>query len=214
MDTNQQLANFIKYCLGYIKLTRARTLAAQQKASVQLPKQYFDLAGLLNGDADGDLAQLINLETFYNYDPRKVTDDIADEYQKEKKLANQIVEIYNKFRNDQYTKQTILNFGYFEIEVPLLAESAEDVETEFNEEEVEEGPRTRIDRFPLFSVPVRIENEVRVRREGTKYYVYFADLDIQVNYGVLEGVLGEDLYYQLVEEVGKFEMEGRLTLPI
>lgn len=31
MDANLQLTNFIKYCLGYIKLTRVRNLVAQQK---------------------------------------------------------------------------------------------------------------------------------------------------------------------------------------
>ena len=34
MDHN--LSNFIKYCLGYVKLTRERTVAAQQKYSVSV----------------------------------------------------------------------------------------------------------------------------------------------------------------------------------
>ena len=68
----QNLTNFIKYCLGYVKLTRERTVAAQQKYSVDLPSEHFTLAGLLNGDTDGSLGELINLETFYGYDPKKV----------------------------------------------------------------------------------------------------------------------------------------------
>lgn len=47
------LANFIKYCLGYIKITRERTAIAQQKYSFNLPVKFFSLLGLLNGDTDG-----------------------------------------------------------------------------------------------------------------------------------------------------------------
>jgi len=37
----QKLANFIKYCLGYIRLTRERTVASQQKYSVNLPSGLY-----------------------------------------------------------------------------------------------------------------------------------------------------------------------------
>src|SRR3989338_4282245 len=104
------LLNFIKYCLGYVKLTRQRTTLAQQRYSVNLPADFFELLKLLNGNTDGEVAELINLETFYKYDPREVPEDEADNYEKEKELANKIENIYNKYRNDQYTKQVILSF--------------------------------------------------------------------------------------------------------
>jgi len=47
-----------------------------------------------------------------------------------------------------------------------------------------------------------------------KYVVYFVDPEVQVNVGMLESLLGDDLYYQLVEELGHYELEGKLTLPI
>ena len=73
-------------------------------------------------------------------------------------------------------------------------------------------PKTKIDRYPLFSVPVKIEKEI----EGGagKYSVYFVDPEVQVNAGMIEPILGEDLYYRLLEELGQYEMEEKLTLPI
>jgi hypothetical protein len=50
---NNIILNFIKYCLDYAKITRERATLAQQKYSVNLPTEFFELAGLLNGDSDG-----------------------------------------------------------------------------------------------------------------------------------------------------------------
>lgn len=209
---DQNLANFIKYCLGYIKLTRERTVAAQQKYSVVLPKEHFGLLGLLNGDVDGSTGELIALDTFYSYDPKEVPKTKKEQYEKEKELANKIQDIYNKYRNDQFTKQIIFNFGYFEIELPL--EPNGDV-VNLDGEEVEEPAtvKTKIDRYPLFALPVRIEKEISKGGVG-KYFIYFVDSEIQVNIGMLEAILGEDLYFQLLEEMGKYEIDGRLSLPI
>ena len=123
MDNN--LSNFIKYCLGYVKLTRERTVLAQQKYSVNIPAAYFGLLGLLNGDTDEKIGELINLNTLYKYNPKEVPANETVEYNKEKELANKIDDIYSKYRNDQYTKQVILSFGYFEIEIPI--ESSSDI---------------------------------------------------------------------------------------
>lgn len=214
------LQNFIKYCLGYIKITRERTALAQQKYSVDLPSEFFGLLGLLNGDSDEKMGELINLKTFYKYDPKGLPKDEIENYENEKALANKIEDIYNKHRNDQYTKQVILSFGYFEIEIPIENEDGDIVlesedntqETLFDDKEEENG-KTKIDRFPLFSVPVRIEKNISKKGVG-EYTVYFVDPEVQVNIGMLESVLGEDLYFQLLEEMGKYEMDGKLTLPI
>lgn len=98
MDYN--LLNFIKYCLGYVKITREKRILSQQKYSVGLPMEYFGLSGLLNGDTDGKLDELINLKLFYKYDPKDVPENEIDSYEKEKELANNIEDIYNKYRND------------------------------------------------------------------------------------------------------------------
>lgn len=205
------MLNFIKYCLGYVKLTRQRGFLAQQKYAVNLPQEYLGLQGLLNGGTDDSLGELINLETFYSYDPKKVPENKRGKYEQEKELANEIEEIYNKYRNDQFTKQIIFSFGYFEIEIPIEVE-AEEVSIEAEESEETAAPRTRIDRFPLFSIPVKIEKEFE--RGVGKYLLYFIDQEVQVNIGLLEPVLGEDLYYQLVDELGRYEIDGKLTLPL
>lgn len=205
------LQNFIKYCLGYVKITRERTTLAQQKYSVDLPTDFFGLLGLLNGDADEKMGELINLKTFYKFDPKDLPENELVNYEREKALANKIEDIYNKHRNDQYTKQVILSFGYFEIEIPI--EGNGDVFTEEDQENEEKEIKTKIDRYPLFSVPVRIEKNISRKGVG-EYTVYFVDPEVQVNIGMLESILGEDLYFQLLEEMGKYEMDGKLTLPI
>ena len=211
----QKLANFIKYCLGYIRFTRERTVASQQKYSVNLPNEHFSIAGLLNGDADGSLAEMINLETFYSYDPKEVPKTKLEQYAKEKELANKIEDIYNKYRNDQFTKQIVFSFGYFEVELPI--ESDVDVLTLENGENGEEddlfAKQVKIDRYPLFTIPIKIEKEISKQGVG-KYFILAVDPEIQVNIGMLEPILGEDLYFQLLEETGTYEMEGSLTLPI
>src|SRR3989338_11571838 len=149
MDNN--LLNFIKYCLGYVKLTRERTVAAQQKYSVNLPTEFFGLLGLLNGDTDEKVGELIDLKIFYKYDPKDVPKNEAEDYEKEKELANKIDDIYSKYRNDQYTKQIILSFGYFEIEIPIEDDSDVIMSEEQEEVEEEKQVKTKIDRYPLFS---------------------------------------------------------------
>lgn len=207
----QDLLNFIKYCLGYVKLTRDRTFASQQRLSVNLPKEHFGLVGLLNGETDGNLGESINLETFYKYDPKDVPEESEAQYEIEKEFANKIEDIYNKYRNDQFTKQVIFNFGYFEIELPVINENDIEVANGTPEEEVEPA-KTKIDRYPLFSLPVRIEKD---NKDGVgRYYIYSVDPEVQVNIAMLQDILGEDLYFQLLEEMGKYEVEGRLTLPL
>ena len=212
MDNN--LSNFIKYCLGYVKLTRERTALAQQKYSVNLPTEFFGLLGLLNGDTDEKVGELVNLKTFYKYDPKDVPEDEVGDYEKEKELANKIDDIYSKYRNDQYTKQIILSFGYFEIEIPIES-NGDIISPDEQEEDMEEKPiKTKIDRYPLFSLPVKIEQEFNKKTGAKEYSIYFVDPEVQVNIGMLEPILGEDLYFQLLEEMGKYEIEGQFTLPI
>ncbi len=154
---DKELLNYIKYCLGYVRITREKTAVAQQKYSVNLPTEYFELVGLLNGDTDGNVGELINLETFYKYDPKKVPKEEKEDCEKEKTFANKIEDIYNKYRNDQFTKQIVLNFGYFEVELPIEENGVLDFEED--EEEITEI-KTKTDRYPLFSIPIKIEREL------------------------------------------------------
>ena len=207
MNTELNLADYIKYCHEYISLTRRRTLAVQQKHSIHLPEEYFSLLDLLNLDLDGRIEEPINLETFYSLDPKDVTEEKQKEYEREKVLANRIEEIYNKYRNDQFTKQIFLSFGYFETEIPV---ESEENETTIESEEGEElkASHPKVDRYPLFALPVRIE------KENGKYVVYTIDPEIQVNIGMLQPILGDDAYLHLVGEIRQYEREEKLSLPI
>ncbi len=207
---DKELLNYIKYCLGYVRITREKTTVTQQKYSVNLPTEYFELVGLLNGDTDGNLGELINLETFYKYDPKKVSKEEKEDYEKEKAFANKIEDIYNKYQNDQFTKQIVLNFGYFEVELPIEENGILDSE---EDEEENKEIKTKIDRYPLFSLPIKIEKEISKSGVG-KYHVYAIDPEIQVNIGVLESILGDDLYFQLLDEMGKYEIDSKFILPI
>lgn len=129
-----QLNNFIKYCLGYIKLTRRRGFAAQKKYSAELSKEYFTLTNFLGTDIELTRGKLIDLDTFYSHDPNRVPASLQDKYRREKEFANKLEEIYNQHKNNQFTKQVVLHFGYFQIEIPLEGD-----ESEANFED-EEGP--------------------------------------------------------------------------
>lgn len=218
---DQNLTNFIKYCLGYINITRQRGFFSQQKSSIELSNKYLNLEGLLNGDLDGRVEEVINLSTYYAYDPKDVSEDLEDQYQQERRIANKIQDVYNKYRNDQYRKQIVLHFGHFEIEIPKAEdENEKDIDLEetentrekqaalFEEKEDDIENKNVKQRYPLFSLPIRIEEE-----DG-KYYSYTIEPEIQVNIGSLEFLLGEDLYYRLLEKIGKYEMDEELTLPI
>lgn len=201
-----KLENYIKYCLGYIKLTRRRSYLAQLKLSVDISENYFDLRGLLNGDLDGRESEQIKLETFYSFDPKKVPEEKLKEYEEQKSIASKIEEIYNKYRNTPYTKQILLNFGYLKIEIPIdESEQVEDIDEDNDKNEKPE--KLKVDKYPLFTLPINIE-----KNKG-KYEVFAFDPTIQINIGSLEPLLGSDSYYQLVEDLGNFEIEGKLSIP-
>lgn len=147
-------------------------------------------------------------------------------------LANKIDEIRNKHKNDQFTKQIMINFGYLEIEIPIeIEENNIDIENEdiednkviqiglfeetvVKDKDIEKLKKSlgKIDRYPLFSLSVKIEKIIE--RGVGRYFVYPVDTEVQVNVGMLETTLGEDLYYQLLDEIGRYEVEERFTLPI
>lgn len=204
---NMDLSNFIKYCLGYIKLTRQRHFLAQKKFSVELAEKYLDLTTILS--AEGETQQMINLEVFYKFDPKKVPEEDRQQYEEEKAIALKIEDIYSKHMNDQFTKQVSLSFGYFEIEVPIEIDGNEEEEEGQEDGQLEMFAAKKIDRYPLFSFGVKIEKD-----QAGRYFLAAVDEEVQTNLSVLETILGEDLYYQLVEEVGKHEIDGMLSIPI
>ncbi|MFH1509511.1 MAG: AAA domain-containing protein [bacterium] len=202
---NDNLENYIKYCLDYVKLARQRNFASQRKNFVSISEEQVSLIGLLNGDTDGHLEELLKLDIFYSLDPKQVTEKDSEQYEKEKSIASKVEDIYSKYRNNEYIKQIVLNFGFFEIELPVL----ENDDTNDTDDDLPEDFSKRVDRFPLFSMPIHIEKKSR-----GKYHIYTSNTEVQVNTSLLEDVLGENLFYQLIEEIKILEDKGDLNIPI
>ncbi|MCX6782553.1 MAG: AAA domain-containing protein [Candidatus Levybacteria bacterium] len=208
------LANFIKYCLGYVKLSKQRSFLSQQKQSLKLSGNQINLEGLLNGDVDGQLAEIINLGTFYSNDPKNVQEEDEEKYLEEKDIANKIDYIHSKYRNDQFTKEISLNFGYFQIEIELEAEA--DLESDDDPKDKPKEIKIKVDEYPIFSLPVKIEKQIE--KGVAKYYLFYSDQEIKINLSVLEKIFEaskkSDLFYQLLEEIGKDEVSGKFALPV
>ena len=227
MEMNQlPLSNLLKYCLGYMRLTSRRYYAAQDRYAIFLSEDTFDLSPLLESDVIESSSCPIRLPVFYSTTPKELTQAIEKQYQKEKLIAEKIEEIYNKYKNDEFTKQINLNFGYYEIELPMDTENLDTPEdTEeylssksksssngqsldlFNPQQSVQQ-KARIERHPLFSIPILIE------KDNGKYYIRPADPEIQPNISVLEPVIGEERLLQVIEEFGRYETDGSFTLPI
>lgn len=120
-----------------MRLTSRRSYSVQDKFAVFLDKETFDLSVLLATDVNESLSCLINLPVFYSVKPKELKPEIEKQYRKEKLIAEKIEEIYNKYKNDEFTKQINLNFGYYEIELPP------DIENLDTPEEIEEQLRSK-----------------------------------------------------------------------
>jgi len=214
------LISFVKYCLGYVKLTKKRILASSKNKSLNLSLKYLDVSQLLVGDQNSDDARpsnvlspdyLVKLDTFYKYSPEKVPTDKQVLYDKEKALANKIEELNNIYREDQYTKQIFLEFGCFEVELPVEIESLETEKCD-TEQKITMAQKPQVKQHRLFCLPVKIEK--KIEKDIGRYFIYPVDTEIQINLDVLEPILGEDLYFQVISQIGKYEHEGRLRFPM
>ena len=209
------LTNFVKYCLGYVKLTRKRSFASRDRDVdfIKLSNKRLDLSQIILHDLDDENISkknsgLIHFDVFYKYYPKEVPDNKLAKYEKEKAIAQKIEDLCNKYRIDPYTKQILLQFGCFEIELPIegcVAESDASANGQISNQ-------FKIDHYCLFSLPVKIEK--KIEKDIGKYFIYPADTEVQVDIEMLESVLGEDLYFQIISKIGRYEIEGKFTLPI
>ncbi|MFA6524423.1 MAG: AAA domain-containing protein [Candidatus Paceibacterota bacterium] len=214
------LNSYIKYCLGYLSLTRPTGFNRGTSLDIKLPQKYFSLTNLINGDTDGNLSEIVNLDCYYNTDPKDITEEIAEQYKAEKALALQIDEIYNKAKNDSFTKETILRFGKFDFEVleePIIE----------NEEEVEENIQLKLienaeaklvlKQFYLFSLPVRVDKE-KDKNNTDRYSITPVDFEVRLNlpplYEIFRTYKKEDLVYEFLNDYVKMESEEAFSIPI
>ncbi len=214
------LNSYIKYCLGYLSLTRPTGFNRGTSLDIKLPQKYFSLPLLINGDTDGNLSEIVNLDCYYNTDPKDITDKIADQYREEKALALQIDEIYNKAKNDTFTKETILRFGKFDFEVleePII-ETEEDIEENEKQKSTEkEEAKLVLKQFYLFSLPVRIDKE-KDKNNTDRYSITPVDFEVRLNlpplYEIFRTYKKEDLVYEFLNDYVKMESEEAFSIPI
>ena len=70
------LNSYIKYCLGYLSLTKPTGFNRGTSLDIGLPQKYFSLEKLINGNVDGNLSEIVNLNLYYKTDPKDVTEEI------------------------------------------------------------------------------------------------------------------------------------------
>lgn len=214
------LNSYIKYCLGYLSLTRPTGFNRGTSIDIKLPHKYFSLTDLINGDIDGKLSEVINLECYYNTDPKDITDEIAERYKEEKALALQVDEIYNKAKNDTFTKEAILRFGKFDFEVleePIVETTEEGVELGTQKDTLEEEAKLVSRQFYLFSLPVRVDKE-KDKNNIDRYSITPVDSEVRLNlqplYEIFRTYKKEDLVYEFLNDYVKLENEGAFAIPI
>lgn len=218
---NFSLNSYIKYCLGYLSLTRPTGFNRGTSLDIKLPEKYFSLKHLLDGDTDGNLSEIVGLDVYYTTDPKNIPEKIELIYKEQKDLALKIDEVYNKAKNDTYTKETLLRFGRFEFEVleEQIIDPEENLElnsTLFEKEELKDEQKFILKQFYLFSLPVRIDKENIEKTD--KYVVTPVDFEVRLNlaplYEIFRSYQKEELVYEFLNEYVKLESEGKFSIPI
>ncbi len=200
-----------------MSLTRPNGFNKGTSLDIKLPQKYFSLSNLINGDTDGSLSEIVNLDCYYNTDPKDISDKIAEKYKEEKALALQIEEIYSKAKNDTFTKETILRFGRFDFEVleePII--ETEDAEVIQATLDIKEEPKLVSKQFYLFSLPVRVEKDKD--KNVDKYSIIPVDFEVRLNlpplYEIFRTYKKEDLVYEFLNDYTQLESEGSFSIPI
>ena len=202
-----------------MSLTRPNGFGRGSSLDIKLPEKYFNISGLLNGDSDGSLSEIVDLNIYYETDSKDVSKEISSEYKEQKEIALQINEIYNKAKNDTYTKEVLLRFGLFDFEV--LEDNI--LDPEYGQEEGQLSLDTKEEskfvskKFYLFSLPVRIEKEIDTKGID-KYLIVPVDFEVRLNltplYEIFRSYKKEELVYEFLNEYVKLEEEGGFSIPI
>lgn len=200
--TSESLERLLKYCLGYVKLINP-AFSRYKVYTDPIDSEILDSNFLFTLDTNDNSSLLLNLKEFYGLNPKDLTDENKDKYLKQKELATKLEEIKNKYKVGEYTKQIILNFGYFYVEIPENQNLVDDIS------ENDESPvKIKSDFHPLFSIPIEIDVK------NGKYYLEILDQNVIPNLGFLQDLLGEDAYYEFSDFVNQLEINDDLTIPL
>jgi len=205
------LASYLKYCLGYVRMSRTPGSLRGGLNTLELLPGQFELIRLLDLDLDGSTSEEIKLPLFESLDPKNVPPEQTKEYDKERNIARKLEQLRADARNATFTKQLNLRFGFFKISLPLnpVQESNDGAdEGELTAPQQTQLPLVKEMEFPLFSLQVDLD------RKSNKFSVTITDPAIEVHISELVGVLAEPVYQQLTRTMGEFESEGAFSLPL
>ena len=207
------LTSYLKYCLGYVRLSQSGGCVKSEATAQELGASRLDLIKLLNSDLDGALEEPIQLPLFTSLDPQKVPPEQLRAYNEERKIARSLEQLGADSRNYTFTKQLTLRFGYFKISLPL--NPTVDLEKEESEAEVVEGelplettPLMKELEFPLFSV------QVDIIRHKSQFSLIVTDPAVEVHINELQEVLSAVTYQNLTKTLGEYEAKSGFNLPI
>lgn len=158
-----ELKNFVKFCLEYLKLLRQDVFSnISEENTVELSSSHFSLHDFLKS---GKKQKIV----------------ISDFETTQTNIKQKLEEIYNKQRNEPYTKQTFLTFGEIKIKNSEVDATS----------------------IPLFLINVKIEKQFE---KGKGYYeIVLVDPSIQINILSLTNILSENSRVQILENLQKNE---------
>jgi len=206
------LASYLKYCLGYVRMSRTPGSLRGGINTLELLPGQFELIRLLDLDLDGSTSEEIKLPLFESLDPKNVPPEQDQEYDRQRNTAKKLEQLRADARNATFTKQLNLRFGFFKISLPLnpIQENEGDAEEDGVGAALKQAqlPLMKEMEFPLFSLQVDLD------RKTNKFRVTITDPAIEVHVSELVGVLSEPVYQQLTQTMGEFEAQGAFSLPL
>jgi len=192
---NTDLSKYVKYARDYLNISRGfRKNINASKLDIDISK-YFDLIGLLNGDLDGEIQELVKIEEFYN--AKSEEEKEIKEYRKQEKVAQQLENLIFKYKNNEFTQELRLSFC--------------NITYNGRRTDPETGELTEFEKIeqPLCSIGITINKNSKTGQ----YFFETSDDQILVHIDSLWHFVDEKIYYQLTKILTEREKSGSLFLP-
>lgn len=199
--TTNFLSNYIKYCLDYLRIQNASLRPVDY---LDLEKSYFDVETYLS---TAEPEAKIIFEILNKFTPENVPDELKEDYQKEKVLAQNIEKLISAQKNDEYTKEIIVRFGKINFSVEDGEAQKIKGKSKRTEENVAAG-RTEYTHYLFYA-------RIAVEFSGKNYLITPADDKVFYDLGIFENLFpNEDIYYDLLKKFGNTERDGALNQPV
>jgi len=210
------LYRLVSYARDYINLVNPAT-SRYKIYTDYLPQKVINLSSLFSPDDEEFTSPIVkvSLDTFYKFTPKELMsldEETKKVYEDEKKTALKLEEIAGKFKINEYTKQVVLNFGFFTaeyLEEPKTDEEGEATTIDGGDEVVLAEPKYKKQTNPLFSIPIQI-----TQNSNGVYEINLLDDRVTTNFGFLVSILLDKNYFEFIAYLNEMETENKLTLPI